>query len=97
MSVLVAQDQQFINDVRTAASKLLQVANMGVIANTEYADFFGIEPHLGESSFVGDDEGLTKEQIFFPKQVLTSLNTWLDSESRRENLMAVMKQNMSII
>jgi hypothetical protein len=96
MNAQLQQDQQYIALIRTWATYSIHAANVGNVANAEWNNLYGGASRLVPTSFIGNDDGLTKEQIGLAKDVLYQLNAWLDSDSRRAALMAIVLPNISV-
>ena len=80
MSINIQQDQQFIQNVRDAASLLIQLSNQGAILNTAWNNNFGGEARLGADSFVGIDP-LAKADIQNALNVIAGISVWLTTNS----------------
>jgi hypothetical protein len=70
-SVLITQDQDYIQDVREYSSKLIQVANIGAILDTAWNNCFGGETRLVAESF--GDTGLVKADIEAAKNAIVGV------------------------
>ena len=90
MTVQIHQDESFISDARNAATKVVSAAQNGTIIQVQWNTLFGGVLRLGVESFTGNNEGLAKADIEAALNVLTALNTWLDSDSRRSALMKIL-------
>jgi len=76
-SVLIQQDQDYIQDVRESASKLIQIANLGIILNTSWNNCFGGSGRLVAESF--GDTGLVKADIEAAMNALAGLTTLISA------------------
>ena len=77
MTVLIQQDQDYIQDIRENSSKLIQVANSGIILNTSWNNCFGGETRLVAESF--GDTGLVKADIEAAMNALATLTSQLST------------------
>jgi hypothetical protein len=91
MTVQIAQDVSFINDVRNAASMALIAAERGSVNQVRWNNCFGGAGRLGSTSFFENNDGLAKASIDTANGVLYQLNAWLDEagQGRRAALMAI--------
>jgi hypothetical protein len=94
MTVQTAQDTSYINNVRNAATAVIQAANASAINEAEWNTTFGGSTRLLDAGFTDNNAGLVKADIQRAKDVLTQLNAWLDEagQNRRGYLMVVASQ-----
>jgi hypothetical protein len=100
MNVLTAQDQQFVDAVRTLSTALLQVNDAAQALGAEWDKCFGNVARIPSTIFaVGTPyEGLTKDQVSAGVIALRGLQTWLSTGGTTtwldlQNLRAVSQKN----
>jgi len=97
MTVQLTQDLDYVSDVRSSATQVINASNMGVISQAEWNSTFGGAGRVDAACFTDSPDtgngGLNKANISDALAVLTALNTWLDEAGmdRRKNLMTVIK------
>lgn len=78
MTVQTQQDSQYIDKVRTQASRVLDISDLAPDLQAAWGVCFGLPERLNPESFAGTNEGLTKAQLSAGLSVLQALVAWLD-------------------
>jgi len=91
MTARDSQNSSYINKMRALATALLNADDTQADYATAWNAFFGGESQLLETDFVGDNEGLDKEDMANLIGVFAGFHTWLDEAglSRRVYLQKV--------
>jgi hypothetical protein len=87
------QDIHFINNIRNAATQIIDAANTALVARSEWLPTFAAGNRLGVDTFLDENLGLDKTKISNGLDIMSDFNTWLDAENtgRRAYLMAIAK------